>query len=189
MVKAIVNNCLVIIQKRFQDYFAGIKIDTTWRPEEFATLEGVVHSAPFRIEYDRNRNITGLVKPGDKIVFSYGVIYDFTKQPENDTPVYRNLITHEGQEYWKVDIGEIFCKISGSGKIEMITDNVLLEPYADPATGKKTDNMGVVKAKPQNIKSIHMGDVVCFEDRFIQRYNIFGSEHLIIPSRRILAKF
>jgi len=198
-IQSTVNNCLVIIEKRYQDQNGLIKIDPTWRPEEFATLEGVIHSAPVRVENDRHREVVGTVKKGDKVIFSYGVIYDFAEQPDGDTPVYKNLVVVDSKEYWKLDIGEIFCKITEAGEIIMITDHVLLDLFHGEYIGKsesglilpqqKTDHLGIVKGIPEDKKlSVRVGDTVCFEPKFAQRYNILGQEHIIVPSRRVLAK-
>lgn len=194
-----VNNCLVQIEKRYQDKNGQIKIDTTWRPEEFATLEGIVHSAPTRVENDQHRTVIGSLKKGDKIIFSYSIVYDYESQPDDDTPVYKNLIIYNGEEYWKVDMGEIFCKLGLDNSIEMITDHVLLEmfPVENIAfsevglvlPGQNTDHLGIVKAVPENINlSVRVGDTVCFEPRFAQKYNILGREHIVIPARRVLSK-
>lgn len=177
MLQAAQNYILVEIEKKFQDERGSIIIDTTWEPAEHATLEGTVISVPAKTKSD-NRKITGTVKEGDKIFFSYCVIHDYVSQPEDDTPVYRNLVVFEGKEYWKVDIREAFCKITQEG-IEMITDNVLIEPLSE--------DTGVVKAISKNL-SCNVRDIVCFQPQFVQRYNIFGSEHYIIPARRLLAK-
>lgn len=181
MLQASINYVLVEIEKKFQDQQGLIFIDTTWTPEEYATLEGVVVSAPVRTQSDLHRTITGSVKQGDKTFFSYSVIFDYKLQPEDDTPVYKNLIIYEGKEYWKVDMGEIFCTVDKDGKLNMVTDNILLDPIEE--------DLGRVEAMPDNINlSCNVRDVVCFEPRYVQKYNIFGKEHYVIPSRRVLAK-
>ena len=199
MIQAPQNYILAEIEKKFQDKEGNLFIDTTWHPEEFTTLEGTVVSAPVRTESDNYRKLTGSVKNGDKIFFSYGVIFDYKLQPDEDTPVYKNLVMYKGKEYWKVEIGEVFCKVNPDGSLEMVTDNILLEPVIKnkSRTGlegfeiieQPEENTGIVKAMPSNINlSCNVRDVVCFEPRFVQKYNIFGKEHFIIPSRRVLAK-
>jgi co-chaperonin GroES (HSP10) len=197
MIQAAQNFILAEIEKKFQDQEGNLFVDTTWHPEEYATLEGIVISAPSRTESDNYRKVVGSVKNGDRIFFSYGVIFDYKLQPDNDTPIYKNLIIHEGKEYWKVEIGEVFCKVNTDGSLEMVTDNILLEPVAPEKTEiegleiiqNKESNSGIVKAMPKNINlSCNVRDEVCFEPRFVQKYNIFGKEHFIIPSRRIIAK-
>jgi co-chaperonin GroES (HSP10) len=180
MIKSAVNYVLCEIERKFQDQDGKIFIDTTWEPAEFATLEGTVISAPYRTQSDHHRKITGSVKEGDRIFFSYSVIFDYIMQPDEDTPIYRNLVIYEGKEYWRVDMGEIFCTVEADGKLKMVTDNILLEPI--------DNETGIVKAMPEINLSCNVRDVVCFETKYVQRYNIFGEEHYILPSRRILAK-
>lgn len=178
MIKAAQNYILCEIEKKFQDQNGGLFIDTTWQPEEYSTLEGIVVSAPVRIVSDRHRKVTGEVKEGDKIFFSYSVIFEKLLQPDEDTPVYKNLVLYEGKEYWKVDMGEVFCVISD--EIKMVTENVLIEPIDDES--------GTVIGMPNINLSCNVRDVVCFEPKYVQRYNILGKEHYILPSRRIIAK-
>lgn len=176
MIQASENYILVEIEKKYQDENGGILIDTTWTPEEYTTLEGTVVMPPVRVKSDRYRKIIGTVEKGDKIFFSYGVIFAYKTQPDDDTPVYKNLIVYEGKQYWKVDMGEVFC-VNGE---RMVTENFLIEPI--------DEETGIIKAMPNVNLSCNVRDVVCFEPQFVQKYNIFGKEHYIIPSRRVLAK-
>lgn len=186
IVQSPINKCLVSIEKKYQYKDGVISIDTSWRPEEFATLEGVVVSAPAKIEHDENRDVVGSVKQGDKVIFSYGVVYNYEDQPDNDTPIYRNLLMVDDKEYWKVDLGDMFCKVDGE-KITMVTNHLLLSMFH--VENKAVEHLGIVKGLPENINlSVRVGDTVCFEPRFVQKYNILGQEHFILPSRRVLAK-
>lgn len=199
MLQSTANFCIVEIERKFQDKQGNLIIDTTWTPEEYATMEGTVVSVPLRVENDSYRNIFGKVEVGDRVVFSYGIIFHYLDQPDNDTPVYKNMILFEGKEYWKVDMAEIFCTVSPKGEIRMVTDNLLLERFhvehsSQNITGiilpkEDNDHLVVVKAMPENIKlSCKVGDLISVEPKYIQKYNILGSEHFITPSRRVLAK-
>ena len=97
MIQSPENYVLCEIDKKFQDDAGGIFIDHTWHPEEHATLEGVVISAPVRTISDGYRKLVGTVKNGDKIFFSYGVIFNYILQPEDDTAVYKNLVLFQGK--------------------------------------------------------------------------------------------
>lgn len=178
MLQATQNYILCEIEKKFCDERGSIVIDTTWDPAEYATLIGFVVSSPIKTISD-TRKITGSVKEGDKIFFSYSVVFDYVEQPGDDTPVYKNLLLFEGREYWKVHAAEVFCVIN-EGQVKMVTDNVLLEPV--------DDETGVIKGMPETNLSCNVGDIVCFEPQFVQKYNIFGLEHYIIPARRVIAK-
>ncbi len=180
MIYAPDNYILCEIDKKFQDKEGSILIDTTWFPEEHATLEGVVVSIPVRTGSDGYRKIVGSVNIGDKIFFSYAVIFKYKLQREDDTPVYSNLIIYEGKEYWKVNIDEIFFK-SVEGKVEMITDNILLEPVSEYS--------GKVIAIPDMPLSYKVNDVLLFEPSFAQVYKFFDKTYFIIPCRRAVAKY
>ncbi len=194
------NYLLVEIEKKFTDKQGGLFIDPTWTPEEYTTLNGRVYSTPLRVAPDDDRPIVGSVSDGDDIWFSYSVIFDYDLQPEFENPVYKNLVIHEGRELWMVHLGEVFCSVNESGEIDMVTDNILLTPADSSAPiemgglvllGKPVDdhNKAMVKAKPSKLRlSCNMGDIVCIEPKYIQKYNILGAEHYIVRSRRVLAK-
>ena len=180
MIRAVENFVLCEIEKKFQDSTGGIFIDTTWEPGEYATLEGVVVMPPIRFKSDLHRKITGEVKKGDKIFFSYSVIFEYSLQPDDDTPIYKNLIIFEGKEYWQVEAGEIFCIEEPDGTLKMVTENVFIEPI--------DEETGIVKAMPNINVSCNVRDIVCFQPKFVQHYNILGKEHYILPAKRIIAK-
>ena len=179
MIQAPENYILCEIDKKFQDQEGNILIDPTWFPEEHATLEGNVVSAPIRTGSDGYRKIIGSVDIGDKIFFSYSVVFNYKLQPEDDTPVYSNLIIFEGKEYWKVNIDEIFFK-STNGKVKMITDNILVDPLSE--------HNGVIVEVPEMLLNYKKGDTVFFEAEFVQSYKFFGQPYFIIPCRRVIAK-
>lgn len=177
MIQAPENFVLVEIERKFQDSQGGLLIDTTWFPEEHATLEGIVRSAPVRIVSDGYRQIIGTVKEGDKVFFSYGTIFSYHLQPDNDTPVYKNLIIYDGKEYWRVNISEVFFK----NDIEMITNNVLVEPLSESS--------GIVKGVGKIGLSCQVGDTIVFEPQFVQQYSFFNQFYFIIPASRVIAKY
>lgn len=179
MIQAAENYVLCTIEKKFQDKDGGLFIDTTWHPEEYATLEGSVITAPKRAGSDGYRTITGSVVKGDKVFFSYSVVYAYTVQPNDDTPTYLNLMIVDGIEYWRVPIEEIFCKVTDKG-VEMVTDNILIEPV--------TSTSGKIVGMPNIKLSCNKGDDIFFETTYVQQYNIFGKSHFIIPARRAIAK-
>lgn len=195
-------NCLLVkIDKKYQDELDGWKVDTSYRPEEFATLTGTVHSIPGYVVEDAYRaGIENDVQPGDKVWFSFGVIFDYAEYEDKKNPVYRNLVVYNGEEFWKVDIGEVFC-VERAGEKKMISQNVLLEPmkYDGPtktASGfllpdppEYWEDRAKVVAVPKMNVSLSPGDVIPMESQFVQKYIMFGKEHYILPVRRLIAKF
>ena len=179
MINAPENYILCEIKEKFKDKEGSILIDPTWFPEEHATLEGIVVSIPIRTGSDGYRKIIGSVKVSDKIFFSYSVIFKYKLQPEDDTPVYSNLIIYEGKEYWKVNIDEVFFKVENE-EVEMITDNILVSPLSGQS--------GIVAAIPNIPLEYKVGDRIIFEPSFVQVYSFFGRTYFIIPCRRAIAK-
>lgn len=189
---------MVSIEKKYQDEQGSLNIDTTFRPEEYATLKGVVVSVPDRVdEQYYTGKIDQLVRIGDEVWFSYSVIYDYKVYREGETPVYKNLISYNGEQYWKVNYEEVFCVVRG-GEILMPTQHVLLAPIKDErvssglisVTQKMVyDDRATVVAMPSTSISCKVGDVVPLEKEFVQKYMIFDKPHYIISTRRLIAKF
>lgn len=194
------NIILVTIEKKYQDTERGLLIDTTYHPEEYATLKGIVHSVPDKVgnEYWR-RKTNMIIRPGDEIWFSYSIIYNYTRLENGETPTYKNLIVYEGVEYWKVDYAEVFCVVR-DGKIIMPYEYVLLEPLKDNrdlrsssglvlGTNETFNDRALVKALPDIEMDCKVGDMIPVEERYVQQYQMLGGLHFIIPSRRLIAKF
>ena len=199
MLKCPVNKLLVTIEKKYQDKLGNLFIDTSFFPEEYATLKGIVTSVPNKLENEYWRGKTDMIiETGDEVWFSYGIIFDYKRYENGETPSYKNLITYKGQEYWKVDYNEVFCVVR-DGKILIPTEYILLEPIADNSEsktasglvlGKKaiySDRARVVAA--QEGVDCKPGDIIPLESQYIQQYNMLGKVHYIVPSRRLIAKY
>lgn len=198
--KCPLNTILVTIEKKYQDTEKGLLIDTTFSPEEYATLKGVVHSVPDKLgdEYWREKT-NMIIREGDEIWFSYGVIYQYERYEEGETPTYKNLVCYNGEEYWKVDYSEVFCVVR-EGKIIVPNQYVILEPIKNEKelfskSGLSlSDNVtfqdrATIKAMPEIEVSCEVGDVIPVETKFVQQYQMLGGLHYIIPARRLIAKY
>lgn len=126
------NTVYVTLKKKFYDtidFASGVKLyrDTSFHPEEQAMLEATVVSVPKgimqRADYE---GMQVAINPGDKILMRYDVVYSYIDQPERDTPIYKNVLLYEGQEYWKADIQKIFG-IIWEDKIIMLNGYVLCD--------------------------------------------------------------
>ncbi len=177
MITPTLTKCLVQIEKRRVDSVNGVSIDTTWNREEHVTIEGVIYSS-------------NILKKGEKVCFSYQIVNEYAKQPDGGTPVHKFMIIHDGQELWEMDISDIFFK----GNYEMLNSYVLLTPvhveqsnvFGTTSTIQK--HLGRVKGVPECLKSVNVGDIVCFEPKYCQKNNIHGQEHYIISANRVLGK-
>jgi co-chaperonin GroES (HSP10) len=201
MLKIPANKLLVTIEKKYQDNEGGFYIDPSYRPEDYATIKGIVHSIPDTVEKNHYRgDIEQLVKVGDEIYFNYGIIYSYTRYEKDETPLYKNMLVYNGEEYWKVDYGEVFC-IVRDGKILMPTQHVLLAPVMDVRDYTTAGGISMMQADiidkekarivamPKMDASVKVGDIVPVEPRYMQEYIIFDTLHYISPVRRIIAKY
>src|SRR6185312_1857374 len=115
----------------------GLKIfvDNVFQPWEYSMTEAMVVGVPDKKGSDPA--YAGMridMRPGDKILMSYAVIYDYVDQPDNDTPRYKNLIMYEGKKYWKCALGHVFAYIR-EGVTRMVNGWVM----ADPVEERRTD--------------------------------------------------
>lgn len=199
MLKCPISKLLVTIEKKYQDKSGALFIDTSFHPEEHATLKGIVHSVPNKLgdEYWRGKT-NMIIKAGDEVWFSYGIIYDYKRYENGETPSYKNLINYQGQEYWRVDYSEVFCVVR-EGKILIPTEYILLEPIADNTEKKLASGLVIghaaiygdrakVVATQEGI-DCKEGDIIPLEFQYVQQYNIFGKVHYIVPARRLIAKY
>lgn len=131
------NNCFVTIEKKFHDsttFESGITLyhDTTFHPEEHAMLRGQIVSLPtgvqIRADYE-GMTLDGL-QPGDDILMRYDVVFAYSDQPDRSTPLYKNMLWLDGEEYWRVDIQKIFAVVR-DGMYHMLNGYVMVEQYIE----------------------------------------------------------
>lgn len=209
-----VNNVIVTLEKKLYDsitFQSGIKlhIDPSWHPEEYAMLEATVVTVPKgiinRFDY---KGMKLSVKPGDRVLIRYDVVFSYRDQPERDTPIYKNLILlHDGQqykEYWLCDIQKIFAIIK-DGEYNMLNGYVLLDPITekldsvsqllvipDSIALKERKDVAIVRAigapldgQPQ--LCVQPGEKVIINPRVVQQYQIDTRRFFIIKQQYLLA--
>lgn len=208
------NNILVTIPNKFYDtieFDSGVKLykDTGYHPEESAMLEAVVVSIPRAIQGRADyEGMTTPMKPGDRILMRYDVVYSYINQPENDTPIYKNVLLYNGEEYWKVDIQKIFGLILDD-EIFMINGYVLCDILYDDTRSKRIILPGnaqvpelfkpILPADRLRVKHIgfplfghlqlgvSVGDDILAMQGVAQRYEINDTAFYIIKQSHILA--
>lgn len=208
------NNVLVTIKNKFYDcieFASGVKLykDTGYHPEESAMLEAVVVSVPRAVQ-DRAdyEGMTTPMKPGDRILMRYDVVYSYIDQPDRDTPIYKNVLLFRGEEFWKVDIQKVFAIVLGHD-IFMINGYVLCDILYDDTRSKRIILPGnaqvpelynpVLPADRLRIKHIgfplfgHLqlgvgvGDDILAMQGVAQRYEINDSVFYILKQAHIIA--
>jgi hypothetical protein len=125
---------LVEIEGKFQeriDTKSGVLLfrDTTFHPEEYATITGRIVSVPTRITPaidTKHLVIEGDV--GDQVIFSYAVIMDWDRHADRSAE-HRNEVWIDGKTYWKVHVRWILGFISQiDGTIKPAAGYVYMQP-------------------------------------------------------------
>lgn len=207
-----VNKLIVTLEKKFYDsvtFESGQKIffDPSWQPQEYAMLYATVVSVPNGIiqRYDY-KGVTMDIKPGDKVLIRYDVVFAYKDQPDRDTPIYKNLLfnyNEESQRYeelWLCDILQIFAIITET-ETKMINGYVLLDLIKE-----QQDDYSSLIIKPDNYKNVELkhlakiravnskkydlkrGDIVYVNPTTVMCYQIDTDKFYVIKESNILAK-
>lgn len=107
---------IVKVEKRYQDEidFNDGKLwkDTSYNPEWNVFPYGVVHSVPMRLPND---GLPYDIKVGDKLYMTYTVLMDDS-----------NMVVHEGEEYWMVDLFSALA-VARDGKVIPLGQHILIK--------------------------------------------------------------
>jgi co-chaperonin GroES (HSP10) len=121
-----------------------------------------------------------------------------------DDMVFANLIWHEDTEFWLVDYQEALA-VKRDGNIIMLGGNVLMETQEEHFTYEMNHDMHlhlVAKTEYGASKVISIGknlsnspdlgivagDTVRFNQSYVQKYELWGKNYLLIPQSRILGR-
>ena len=121
-----------------------------------------------------------------------------------DAPfVYKNLLEIDGKDYWLADPMDIYAKkTKGSVGIKSIGDRVIMKEILIDVSKRMAIQRGIyipdgsiLSAYNDRAKvisggeflGIRRGDEIFFEPKYIEKYNFFGNDYLIINRRRIHA--
>lgn len=112
---------------------------------------------------------------------------------------FRNLLFYEGKDYWKVDYPHVFAIRRGK-EYEMVWDYVMLRPVREPMKHKQglieVYNMdqgddhyavGQVVSIGDTTMPLKVGDKVCTDIRYIERYEVDGEDMWITKQSRLAA--
>lgn len=204
------NKLIVRLSKKLYDsrtFESGqtILFDPSWHPEEYAMLEATVVSVPNGI-IDRHdyHGYQLSVKPGDRILIRYDVVFAYHDQPDRDSPIYKNLIfeynevTHQYEENWLCDILQVFA-VENNGRWEMINDFLILDIIKetpikdtfillpDSLINKEVKHKGIVVAGGERL-GLTTGDIVYINPNTVMRYQLNLTPFYIIKSQYVLGK-
>jgi hypothetical protein len=208
MFVAPLNTVYATLEKKFYDtitFDSGVQLyrDTSFHPEEYTMLQATVISVPKAIM--KRPDYAGMsidLRPGDTILIRYDVVYSYVKQPDRDTPIYKNVLLYKGNEYWKVDLQKIFGVIRDN-RIDMINGYVCCDPLAEdqgdygvlirPEHYRMTERDDTMRIKyigkplgDQPMLSVQEGDVIHCLPGVAQRYEINLQHFYIIKQSHIL---
>lgn len=192
MLSAPTKKFTVQFDKAFEDEVvteSGIKLyrDTSYHPEVYTQTNGKVVGVP------RFSNIN--VSEGDQLYFSYQVVIDW-QQRDNDSPIHRNMVYYEQEQYWMVDEKLCYFKVKDD-KLTMLNSYILLNPVEEeikstliiPEHLKKKRILGSAIVIESGDESIcKEGDLVFFDKNFVEYYEFFGMEYNVLKHTRVLAK-
>ena len=181
---------MVQLDKAYMDEVpteSGVKLyrDVYFRPEYYAQTNGVVTSIPLYME---DMDVT----TGDTIYFSYQVVED-KEQRDRDTDIHKNLLFYQGKKSWLVKSEYIYFRVRGD-ELKMLNGYVLLDMIEKeikstliiPDYLKKVKLVG--HARVVSSATLKKGEVILFDKRFVETYELFGKEYYILNENRILAR-
>lgn len=187
------NKFTVAIEKPFMDEVqtaSGIKLyrDTTFNPSQYAATHGTVTALPLFLKTPTS------VQEGDQVFFSYHVVMDRV-QRERDTDVHKNMIFYKQNKYWLVDNSLVYFSVRDD-KISMQNGYVLLDIIEEevkstliiPDYLKKVKHISKAKVIASGNNDVSVDDIVFFDSRFVETYELWGNDFYILKQERILAR-
>ena len=202
MIQAPANNVIVKVAKNWiknptdvARVSAASDENTTIDLADFVQIVGEVVSLPKYISKKSEYAgfTTNDIKPGDKVLFSYLVIFDTVKV--GDAYRHRNGLTYEGKEYFAANIKHIFAVIR-ENEVKMINGWVMLNEVAEPKiivpqhikNAQKCLVSEVLYIGELRAADVAPGDTVYFPKNAPQHYELNGKKFLILQQEKILGK-
>jgi co-chaperonin GroES (HSP10) len=180
---------------------SAIQNGATVDPTDVVNIVGEIISIPAHISQtpDYAGFTTDNLQVGDIAIFSFKVIYDLIIKQENGEPVYRNLLTYNGKEYFACDIRNLFGVIRGE-EIIMVNGYVMLTEHEESKLILSPSLKNQKKAKSSNVMHIgenlsHLkkinatnGDLVFYNHLKAQHYQINDKKFIILQQSKIFGK-
>lgn len=203
MFQSPVNKVIVSVTTKYIKNFtsvlrmSAIQQGSTIDPSDYVQIVGRVESVPKSISTDR-REYVGFtqkgIRVGDTAIFSYSVIATTVQTEPEAEPIFKNLIWYKGQEYFAVNITELFAVIR-DGEILMQNGFVMLENLEKPPIiilsqkdKRLTSAASAIVSNVGKMRHVERGDRVYFNPTRLQNYQINGKPFGIIREKDILGK-
>lgn len=155
------NNLIVTIPAKFYDqitFESGVTLykDTGFHPEESAMLAARVISVPRTIlKREDYKGMRCDIKPGDTILMRYDVVFSYKNQPDRDTPIYKNMLYYQGQEYWLCDIQKVFAVIKSNEPTTYLMQNGYV--MCDKTIENRGDQSSLI-VTPEGMRNVERKD-------------------------------
>lgn len=203
MIQSVENKVIVKVKSKYIEQFgsltkiAAIQQNTSVHLEDLVNIRGEVVSLP-RVVNKPGFSTEG-INIGDTVLFAFNVIYDFILKDKDayQEPIYRNMVSFRGAEYWLADITKIFGVIKGD-EVKMVNGYVMAAPFQEeaiimPGIAKKSRktkyseiyHIGQPKegAKPIKAKT---GDTIYYNPLKVQKYQINNKPFIILQQDKVL---
>lgn len=178
---------------------AAIADNASVHLEDLVNIVGEIVSLPNVVSDDRWHKgfTTKDMQVGDVVIFSHSVIYDWYQNKHMGDPLYKNLISIHGKEYWMADITKVYAVIRNNETI-MVNGYVMATPFEEDkifvtAAHKKIKGvksstvMYVGNAKEGNKKiSAKQGDTIYYSPKYPIKYQINDKPFIILQQHQIL---
>lgn len=202
--QAPLNIVYVQVNKKFYDTIptaSGIVLYKyiAFHPENHSMCEATACSIPRAIQdrFDYQGMSVAEIAPGDRLLIRYDVIFHYQHQPDRDTPIYKNVLLYEGQEYWRVDVQQIFG-ILRKGSVQMLNGYIMCDPCEEKVqfgSFVTAEHFGLrvrndlfrIRHIEERGLGLHPGDVVHIRPGIAQHYETDWGNFSIIKQSHILA--
>lgn len=187
--------------KNFSDIAkrAAIADNASVHLEDLVRIVGEVISIPKSISNDKWHEgfSTKDIQVGDTAIFSFIIVYDWYQNVHMGDPLYKNLISIQGKEFWMADITNVYAVIR-DGEIKMINGYVMAEPFEKDlifTTAKSKKAKGVKSSKIMHIGNpkegknqiqAKQGDNIYYSPNIPIPYQINDKPFIILQQHQVL---
>lgn len=167
--------------------------------EDLVSIVGEVVSIPKSISKDKWHEgfSTKDIQVGDTAIFSFSIVYDWYQNTHMGDPLYKNLISIQGKEFWMADITKIYAVIRDE-KITMINGYVMAKPFekdiiitetkSKKTKGVKSSRLMYVGNPRENKTKIKakQGDTIYYAPNLPIPYQINDKPFIILQQHQVL---
>ena len=187
--------------KNFSDIAkrAAIENNSSVHLEDLCQILGEVISIPKSISNDKWHEgfTTKDIQVGDTAIFSFNIVYDWYQNTHNGDPIYKNLISIQGKEFWMADITKIYAVIRNE-QIIMINGYVMAKPFEKDLifmTAKSKKMKGVKYSEimhignPRENKKLikaKQGNIIYYSPNLPIPYQINNKPFIILHQHQVL---